>query len=67
MSDVKGTVLDAIMDAVTGRAGAATSFVALVVASFFLGARLLATAGTGRRLATGIPAIVERGWDGRIG
>src|SRR6185369_2729672 len=43
MSDVKGTVLDAIIDAVTGGSGAATSFAALVVASFLLGACLLAT------------------------
>jgi hypothetical protein len=43
MSDVKGTVLDAIMDAVTGRAGAATYFAVLVVASFLLGAHVLAT------------------------
>ena len=43
MSDVKGTVLDAIIDAVTGGAGAATYFAALVVASFLVGARLLAT------------------------
>jgi membrane-associated phospholipid phosphatase len=42
MSDVRGTVLDAVVDAVTGRAGAATYFVALVVASFLLGARVLA-------------------------
>jgi undecaprenyl-diphosphatase len=43
MSDVRGTVLDAVVDAVTGRAGAATYFVALVVASLLLGARVLAT------------------------
>jgi membrane-associated phospholipid phosphatase len=42
MTDVKGTVLDAIMDAVSGRAGAATTFAALVVASFLLAAQVLA-------------------------
>jgi membrane-associated phospholipid phosphatase len=42
MSDVGGTLLDAVIDAVTGRAGAATYFVVLVVASFLLGAQVLA-------------------------
>jgi undecaprenyl-diphosphatase len=43
MRDVRGTVLDAVVDAVTGRAGASTYFAALVVTSLLLGARVLAT------------------------
>jgi membrane-associated phospholipid phosphatase len=76
MSDVQGTVLDAIMDAVTGRAGAATSFVALVVASFLLGARLLAThrhVALGLRIAgllTALTALTlainSHGWASRL-
>jgi membrane-associated phospholipid phosphatase len=45
MTDVRGTVLnmlDAVVDAATGRAGAPTSFAVLVIASFLLAARLLA-------------------------
>jgi membrane-associated phospholipid phosphatase len=42
MPNVVGTVLDTVVDAVTGRAGSATLFAALVVASFLLGARVLA-------------------------
>ncbi|GFG51859.1 hypothetical protein CQY20_07565 [Mycolicibacterium agri] len=76
MSDVRGTVLDAIVDAVTGKAGAATYFVALVVASFLLGARVLAThrhVALGLRVAgllTALTALAlgisSHGWVSRL-
>ena len=76
MSDVKGTVLDAIMDAVTGGAGAATYFAALVVASFVLGAHALAThrhVALGLRMAgllTALTALTlginSQGWASRL-
>lgn len=76
MSDVQGAVLDAVVDAVTGRSGAATFFVALVVTSFLLGARVLAThryVALGLRVAgllTALTALVvgatSQGWVSRL-
>jgi membrane-associated phospholipid phosphatase len=76
MSDVRGTVLEAVMDAVTSRAGAATLFAALVVASFLLGAQLLAThrhvalglrsAGLLAALTSLTLAINSHGWASRL-
>jgi undecaprenyl-diphosphatase len=76
MSDVRGEVLDAVVDAVTGRSGAATFFVALVVTSFLLGARVLATrryvalglrvAGLLTALTTLAVGVTSQGWVSRL-
>jgi undecaprenyl-diphosphatase len=75
-SDVRGTVLDSVVDAATGRAGAATSFAVLVVASFLLGAHLLASHRNvvlGMRIAGLLSALTaltlginSQGWVGRL-
>jgi membrane-associated phospholipid phosphatase len=76
MTDVGGTVLDAVVDALTGRTGAATYFVALVVASFLLGARVLAShrhVALGLRVGGSLTALTavalginSHGWASRL-
>lgn len=76
MSDVKGTVFEAIMDAITGRGSAATVFAALLVAGFLLGAHVLAThrhIALGLRIAgllTALTAVMlginSHGWASRL-
>lgn len=76
MSDVRGTVLQAVVDAATGRAGGATYFAALVIASFLLSARVLAThryVALGLRVAGLITALTaltlginSHGWATRL-
>ena len=79
MSDVRGAaidVLDSVVDAATGRAGAPTSFVLLVVASFLLAARVFSGhryLALGLRIAGLVTALTaltlcinSQGWLGRV-